>query len=198
MVLGRRGPARVTPPAVTPPVGGVPAAVGRAVAPRVEAHDETASLASALVDRCARLAEATLVAEGVEGPAELALNFVGEAEMAALNLEWMAEDGPTDVLSFPLDPFTDDSSASSEWPDSAAAPRLIGDLVICPAYAQRQADARGVALVDELALLVVHGVLHLVGMDHATVAEEAVMWAREDIHLSSLHDPAWTRTAAGR
>jgi probable rRNA maturation factor len=127
-----------------------------------------------------RLAEAVLVDEGVRG--ELDLTFVDEPEMADLNLTHMGHEGPTDVLAFPIDGEHDRAAT----PDGV--PRLLGDVVICPTVARRNApgdagvDAEA-ALHDELALLVVHGVLHILGWDHATDDERRAMQARERHHL---------------
>ncbi|HSJ92163.1 MAG TPA: rRNA maturation RNase YbeY [Ilumatobacter sp.] len=126
-------------------------------------------------DRWAALAVAALLAEGCVG--ELTLTFVDRDEMAELNAEHMGEDGPTDVLSFPLDPFGGD----------APGPSLIGDLVICPAVAAESAPDHAGNLDDELALLTVHGVLHICGHDHADPDEAASMRERERALLVELH-----------
>ncbi len=121
------------------------------------------------VDRWSRLAADALHAEGRRG--ELTLTFVDRDEIAALNLEHMGKTGPTDVLSFPLD--VADAAASDD------VPVLLGDVVICPAVAQEQAPDHAGTLDDELALLVVHGVLHVLGHDHGEAAETARMRQRE-------------------
>jgi probable rRNA maturation factor len=139
--------------------------------------------------RWAELAREVLVAEGIGGPSELTLGFVSESEMAELNHQWMGEDGPTDVLSWPIDAGGDPSPLPG-------VPLLLGDVMICPAVARRYATAAGRPIDDELALLVVHGVLHVLGHDHATAAEEAAMQAREAAHLTHFHDPRWTRTSS--
>jgi probable rRNA maturation factor len=118
-------------------------------------------------DRWAALAAELLRAEGCEG--ELTLTFVEPDEIAALNAEHLGADGPTDVLSFPLEPFGAD----------LPGPSLIGDIVICPAVAASAAPSHAGTLDDELALLIVHGVLHVTGHDHAEPAETATMRARE-------------------
>jgi probable rRNA maturation factor len=107
----------------------------------------------------ARLAAEVLAAEG-RGGEELSLSFVDEAEIADLHQRYMGEEGPTDVLSFPLD---EDG--------------LLGDVVVCPAVAAR---AKPDASEAELRLLVVHGVLHLLGYDHEEDGERAEMWARQE------------------
>jgi probable rRNA maturation factor len=121
------------------------------------------------VERWSALATAVLVDEGVEG--ELNLLFVDEAAIAVLNEEHLGHEGPTDVLSFPID-----------GPD-AGADGLLGDVVVCPAVARRNAPDHAGTYEDELALLVVHGVLHVLGHDHAEDDEAAVMRAREVDHL---------------
>jgi probable rRNA maturation factor len=107
----------------------------------------------------ARLVAEVLAAEG-RGGEELSLSFVDEVEIADLHQRYMGEEGPTDVLSFPLD---EDG--------------LLGDVVVCPAVAAR---ANPDAPEAELRLLVVHGVLHLLGYDHEEDGERAEMWARQE------------------
>lgn len=133
-------------------------------------------------DRWGRLAADALVASGVRA-GELNLLFVDEEEMTALNAEHMGIDGPTDVLSFPLD---------GAAPADVGEP-LIGDVVVCPSYAARQApdhagqDGHDGSVDDELALLVVHGVLHVLGYDHAEEHETVVMRQRERELLAAHH-----------
>jgi probable rRNA maturation factor len=142
-------------------------------------------------ERWVALATAVLRDEGVASPAELALWFVDEDEIAELNEEHMGESGPTDVLSFPLDD-------SDEEPFVEGMPLLLGDVFICPAVAARNAPAHPGSheamhhgtVDDELALLVVHGVLHILGYDHADPDEAAAMQARERNLLSSYHRSA--------
>lgn len=127
-------------------------------------------------DRWAALAAAVLRAEGRSG--ELTLTFVGRDEIAALNSEYLGKDGPTDVLSFPLD---DDPGTV------AAGPILLGDVVICPAVAAEAASGHAGTVEDELALLTVHGVLHVLGHDHAEDGERIEMQAAELAHLREHH-----------
>ena len=103
--------------------------------------------------------------------AELAIMFVDEPAMEALHIQWMDEPGPTDVLSFPMDelrPGTDDSVTPAG---------LLGDVVLCPQVAEVQAEAAGHSTMDELQLLTTHGILHLLGFDHADAEEEKEMFA---------------------
>ena len=145
--------------------------------------------------RWVALAGAVLADSGVRGDAELSLVFVDEPVMAELNKRYMDKDGPTDVLAFPLD----DPLDPGRWPDSgstgpdreppplAELPMLLGDVVVCPAVAARQAPTHAGSYDDELALLVVHGVLHVLGMDHAAPEEAAEMQARERELLDRHH-----------
>ena len=115
----------------------------------------------------------------------------------------MGKDGPTDVLAFPID----DPIESGRWPDrrppapivdlrSSGAPMLLGDVVMCPAVAARQAPDHAGTYDDELALLVVHGVLHVLGMDHAEADEAAAMQARERELLDRLPPRPMTALAS--
>ena len=131
--------------------------------------------------RWAELAAAVLRSEGRGG--ELTLTFVDLAEIAALNDEHMGVPGPTDVLSFPLD--ATDAPGTDPSPD--AGPVLLGDVVICPAVAADSAPAHAGTLDDELALLTVHGVLHVLGHDHAHADETRLMRSRELELLVEFH-----------
>jgi probable rRNA maturation factor len=144
--------------------------------------DELGDLLDA--SRWARLAAAVLVAEHRAG--ELTLTFVAADEMAALNAEHMGADGPTDVLSFPLDAELEPGESAplvpTEW-----GPLLLGDVVVCPDVAVANAPTHAGTLDDELALLVVHGVLHVIGHDHAEPDETARMRAAEIAYLVEHH-----------
>ncbi|MEY3030272.1 MAG: hypothetical protein RL058_635 [Actinomycetota bacterium] len=129
-------------------------------------------------DRWAMLAAAVLADRGCGG--ELTLTFVDEATIAELNLEHMGVDGPTDVLSFPLD-----APALSVSP--GGPPSLLGDVVVCPAVAERQFADHAGSLEDEIALLIVHGVLHVLGHDHAEPEEARDMRELEVLLLEQHH-----------
>jgi len=137
------------------------------------------------VDGLVALAGAVLHAEGVHGPAELNLSFVDEPTMAELNAAHMGESGATDVLAFPLD--------DPDEPRPAGMSALLGDVVICPAVAGRYAAVHARTVEHELALLVVHGILHVLGHDHAEPDEAAEMMAHEQHHLRAFVDPDFTR-----
>ena len=107
----------------------------------------------------------------VHPDAELAIVLVDEAAMEQLHVQWMDEPGPTDVLSFPMDELR---PGTEEEPSPAG---LLGDVVLCPQVAQVQAETAGHTLMDELLLLTTHGILHLLGFDHAEPADEREMFA---------------------
>jgi probable rRNA maturation factor len=130
--------------------------------------------------RWADLARRALKAEGVAG--ELTLTFVDVEEMESLNREFMGADGPTDVLSFPLDA----ASTVGTRPDDGT-PVLLGDVVICPSVAALGAPGHAGTSDDELALLVMHGVLHVLGHDHDEPSEAVRMRERELELLRVLH-----------
>lgn len=136
--------------------------------------------------RWVALAQSALGAEGVEAPAEVSLIFCNEDTIAELNEQFMGKTGPTDVLSFPIEAEPEISGrvpdAGTTGPDSHSSvviPRLVGDILICPKVAAANAKDHEVSFDDEVALLVVHGVLHLLGWDHMIDAEAELMEARE-------------------
>ena len=118
-----------------------------------------------------RIADAVLLGERRE--AELSVSFVGRATMRALNREHKGKDRPTDVLAFSL---------------SQPGNRLVGDIYICPTVAREQADRLGLSPRQELARLVVHGVLHVLGHDHpdGPDREQSPMWRRQERYLRRL------------
>lgn len=133
-------------------------------------------------DSLRRWAEQALLAEGYPTNSELSITIVSDQEMARLNADALGNKAPTDVLSFPLEemqpglppPFLIDGP-----------PRLLGDIVIAPDYIRRQAQDLEVSFRDEVALMVTHGVLHLIGYDHQTDSEAEAMEHRERIILKA-------------
>lgn len=101
---------------------------------------------------------------------ELGVTLVDEPAMEQLHIQWMNEPGPTDVLSFPMD------ELRPGRPEQQTGPGMLGDIVICPQVAQRQAAAAGHSLLAEMQVLLTHGILHVLGYDHATPLEEAEMF----------------------
>ncbi len=139
------------------------------------------------VDRWAALARSVLEAEGVVGDTEVSLLFVDGATIASLNQRFLGTAGPTDVLSFPIEDEVDRGGRSPDEGGTGPASievdterrLLLGDVVICPAVAAVNAVDHGVTFDDEIALLVVHGILHLLGMDHVADDEAERMELRE-------------------
>jgi probable rRNA maturation factor len=137
------------------------------------------------IPRWVRLAQLVLREERIDPEAEVGLIFVDEQAMTDLNERFLDGDGPTDVLAFPLDeggtvPGRDPDEGGrgpGASADTLEPPVVLGDVVVCPSVAARQAGAG--RLEDELALLVVHGVLHLLEYDHAEPADEERMRRRE-------------------
>lgn len=163
--------------------------------PEVFVADEQTDVA---VDTCrwATLAEAVLASEGVWGNVELSILFVAEDAIAELNEQFMGSSGPTDVLAFPIDatevevvsvPAPPTTGPDRAPVDPGDLPLLLGDVVVCPAVAARQAPDHAGTLDDELALLVVHGILHVLGHDHAEAGEAERMRARERELLEAHH-----------
>ena len=146
--------------------------------------------------RLLKLAENVLRAQGVRGDAELSILFVDEEAIAELNKRFLGKEGPTDVLAFPID---DDVYEGGRLPDSLGPagpaddiepsdlPTLLGDIVVCPSVARRNAPEHAGTYEDEMALLVVHGILHLLGMDHAEDEEAQAMERREQELLAQFH-----------
>lgn len=144
------------------------------------------------------LARAVLQAEGVRGEAELSVLYVDEPAMSELNQRFMGRTGPTDVLSFPIDGDEIDPDRGSrpsdsrgpgpfDEPDSSDLPKLLGDVVVCPSVARRNAPDHAGTFDDEMALLLVHGILHLLGMDHHEDLEAQAMERRERELLERFH-----------
>ncbi len=117
-----------------------------------------------------RLMENSFAELHVSPDADVAILLVDEGAMEALHVQWMDEPGPTDVLSFPMDELRPGTE------DQPTAPGLLGDIVLCPQVAQTQAETAGHPTIDELIMLTTHGLLHLLGFDHAEPDEEREMF----------------------
>lgn len=111
--------------------------------------------------------------------AELSILLVDEAAMTAYHVKYMGEDGPTDVLSFPMDELRPPSD------DEEAPEGLLGDIVLCPTVTARQAAEHGRTSAEETEYLLVHGLLHLLGFDHAEPGEKAEMFGLKDKLLAA-------------
>lgn len=111
---------------------------------------------------------------GIHPDSDLGITLVDEDEITQLHVQWMDLPGPTDVLSFPMDEIKPFSAAQG--------PGIVGDIVLCPEFAAKQAVNHSVA--DEISLLTIHGVLHLLGFDHAEPDEENAMFTLQDETLA--------------
>jgi len=133
-------------------------------------------------DRVAQLARGVLAAEKVR-EAMLSITFVGAPAMARLNREHLGHRGPTDVISFGFN-------------DSGGSGAVVGDVYVCPDVARRNAASHGVGVREELARLVVHGVLHVLGHDHPEGEErtDSPMWRRQEALLRRLLEQPAPRT----
>ena len=116
----------------------------------------------------------------VNPEADVAIVAVDEAAMEQLHIQWMDESGPTDVLSFPMD------ELRPPKPGEEPAMGVLGDIVLCPTVAAKQAEVAGHSVEAELQLLTVHGLLHLLGYDHAEPDEEKEMFGLQDSLLAQF------------
>ena len=135
----------------------------------------------------AAVARFTLDQMRIHPLAELSVLLVDERTMTELHERWMGEPGPTDVLAFPMDelrpPHLGGNRAGD--PEPGDEPGLLGDVVLCPQVATEQAQKAGHSAQDELELLTVHGILHLLGYDHAEPEEHAAMFGTQDQLLNA-------------
>jgi probable rRNA maturation factor len=139
---------------------------------------------SALVE----LAGHVLGRMGVHPLAELSILIIDEPAMAVLHEQWMGEPGPTDVLAFPMDELRPNSAGGRDDDDASADPALLGDVVLCPQVAAKQAAEAGHSSQDELEMLCTHGILHLLGYDHAEPDEHAEMFGLQGELLESWRE----------
>jgi probable rRNA maturation factor len=152
-------------------------------------NESGVALDESLIASVARFA---LEAMRVNPAAELSILAVTSEVMSELHERWMDEPGPTDVMAFPMDDLVEESRRP-DAPD--LGPALLGDVVLCPEFAKAQARSAGHGLADELHLLTIHGVLHLLGYDHAEPAEEREMFT---LQKRILADFTTERAAAQR
>ena len=113
---------------------------------------------------------------------ELGVTFIDEGPMADLHIKWMDEPGPTDVLSFPMDELRPGSDMSNP------SEGILGDIVVCPQVAIKQAIVANHETMNEILMLVTHGMLHLVGFDHAKPEEEAEMFSLQRKLLADFYE----------
>ena len=164
---------------------------------------EIANESGVAVDEAGLAALARHVRDGmrVHPLAELSVLLVDEAAMTGLHQRWMGEDGPTDVLAFPMDELglpPPGGSQAEHGTDDEAAETLLGDVVLCPQVAVEQARKAGHSVQDELELLCTHGILHLLGYDHAEPDEHATMFGLQDRLLAGWHSEGDADADPGR
>jgi probable rRNA maturation factor len=128
------------------------------------------------IDDLHSLAELVLREEGYPDDAEVTLLLVSESEMASYNERFLDRNGPTDVLAFPVEELLPGVVPDD---DPHGPPLMLGDVIVAPAYVRRQAADHGVSFEDEMALMVTHGILHLLGYDHVDDGDAERMEARE-------------------
>lgn len=133
--------------------------------------------------RLAGLARFVMDRMRVHPQAELCIKAVDEPTIAELNQRWMEKEGPTDVLAWPMDELR--PGLVNEEPEEG----VLGDLVLCPTVAERQGEAAGHGTEAELELLTVHGILHLLGYDHAEPEEHREMFGLQDELLAAWRSP---------
>lgn len=133
------------------------------------------------LDRVHRLAEFVRAQLKLHPATDVGIVFVDEEAMTELHIKWMDEPGPTDVLSFPMDELRPGSD------ENPAIEGVLGDIVVCPQVAGKQALAAGHETINEILLLVTHGMLHLVGFDHAEPEEEAEMFSLQKQLLADFY-----------
>ena len=131
------------------------------------------------VQELAELSRFVLDRMRVHPLAEFCIKAVDEATMAELNEKWMEKEGPTDVLAFPMDELR--PGLVDEEPEEG----VLGDLVLCPEIAARQGESAGHGTLAEIELLTTHGILHLLGYDHAEPEEHAEMFGLQDELLAA-------------
>lgn len=134
-------------------------------------------------DAICQVARHALSEMGVHPLADLSILVVDESYMAELNHRWMGSKGPTDVLSFPMDELSVGRGPSTD--EEPVAETMLGDIVLCPVVAAKQAATAGHSTADELHLLTVHGVLHILGYDHAEPDEAKQMFGLQKSLLDS-------------
>ncbi|WP_327044752.1 rRNA maturation RNase YbeY [Microbispora sp. NBC_01189] len=122
---------------------------------------------------------------GINPLAELSILVIDAGAMAELHEQWMGEPGPTDVLAFPMDELRPNTGRDE---DASPDPALLGDVVLCPQVAAKQAAEAGHGAQDELELLCTHGILHLLGYDHAEPEEHAEMFGLQDELLGAWRE----------
>lgn len=129
------------------------------------------------------LAATVLDAEGCPPQSEVSVILVGDEEMAGYNRRFLERNGPTDVISLPIEEL---QPGHPPGVSNGGPPPMLGDVIVDPAYIRRQAEQLGEAFEDEISLMVVHGLLHLLGYEHGSDGEAEAMEKREAEILRSV------------
>lgn len=137
------------------------------------------------MDEACSILEAVLEGEGVERPCRVSVSIVSDARMRRANVEWRDIDAPTDVISLECERPDDPDLAEGE-------PCELGDILLAPAHIERQALDFGTTAADELRIMLVHGMLHLLGYDHLSEADAERMEARQNAVLARIPTDAAT------
>ena len=144
---------------------------------QIISNDEHALLTDEQVQLVESILQYAAEAEAIEEPSELSVTFLTNEEIHDINREWRGKDAPTDVISFAFDEMGEEEMDFELDEDE---PRLLGDLIISVERCREQAADYGHSFERELGFLAIHGFLHLLGYDHMTTEEEAVMTARQE------------------
>jgi probable rRNA maturation factor len=159
---------------------------------RVEVVFDLADLSESDIALVMKAAVAGLDSEQFDGPDHITVMITGDERIRELNRDFKCEDEITDVLSFNVDASTDDTDVDEDedWPDAGDSEEAnsdrLGDIAISLPQVIRQAAENGKSPDRELAMLTIHGVLHLLGYDHAELDEEKVMFGKTDVVLSRI------------
>ena len=158
----------------------------------VEVICDLEPVSSSTISVVKNAAESALYAEHKAGPIDVTVMIANDEQIRKLNREFKGEDEITDVLAFNTYVKNDDADAD-EWPDfpgsgirSRVNKQRLGDIAICLPQVARQAAENGNTIDNELAMLTIHGVLHLLGYDHASLEEETVMFGKTEVILSKV------------
>jgi probable rRNA maturation factor len=141
-------------------------------------------------DRLHQVTKIVLESENLDPSTEVSVICVDQSTMRSLNKQFLGIDEPTDVLAFPIDGEVEEESLDSAPGGRVAspdeAPFVLGDVVVCPAVAKRHAEAYNVPYEEEMDMLLVHGLLHLIGYDHATDSDQILMESRQRALLKKV------------
>ncbi|NEU32366.1 rRNA maturation RNase YbeY [bacterium LRH843] len=145
----------------------------------VDFNDETGKVNEKHTELVTNIITKTAEVEGLTGEIEVSLTFVDEKTIQEINHEYRGKNQPTDVISFAL------NEGEDEFEKLPGMPNMLGDIIISVAHIEAQAEEYGHSFERELGFLTVHGMLHLLGYDHETEAEEKEMFSRQEDILTA-------------